>query len=78
MEEVEEEEEDGAFSQHSDKKNYENLMKGTEVTESIQHVQFEEDFKNEKDSEDITAANIPVVTSEGDLSKPATADPHPD
>jgi len=38
-------------------------------------VHFEEDFKNEKDSEDITHADIPVVTSEGDISKPATAEP---
>ena len=71
LEEVHEEADD-AFSYNSDKqKHYDMLMKGTEMTESVHKVQFasQDEFKNEKNSDDVTYADIPVITSEDGTSK---------
>ena len=66
------EEADDAFSYDSERqKHYDMLMQGTEQTESVHKmpVASQDEFKNEKNSENVTYADIPVITSENALSE---------
>lgn len=63
LELVKEEEDDGAFSNASEAKDYQNLNASEEDVSQTRHInqrELEEEFKNEKDSEDYTIDNIPV------------------
>lgn len=64
LELVKEEEDDGAFSNASEAKGYDKLNDSEEEevsqTRHINQRELEEEFKNEKDSEEYTIDNIPV------------------
>ena len=56
-----EEEDDGAFSNATDRNDYRGLMEETEHTQSVRRVNQDDDpLKNERNSEDATIPNIPV------------------
>ena len=56
-----EEEDDGAFSNASDRNDYRGLMEETEHTQSARQGNQDDDMlKNERNSEDATIPNIPV------------------
>lgn len=76
LDQVNEEDDDGAFSNASEKKGYNDLKNPTEQTESVYKAHVEDDLKNEQNSANLTVANI-AVSSRGTASVAAAADPLP-
>ena len=74
LEQVKELDED-AFSNNTEQREYENLMKGTENTRSVYKIRdSQEEIKHEKDSADFTLPGMPVSSRGTEQDVPALGD----